>query len=328
MVIYVCTQDTESSYTILFTESEPGPMFQESARKSLMKQINRLISPIPQTDETRTQAVQLFARQVVLILHTCNTNEYWAALERLKPPTSEDHSGILVIYPQVGSVIGWFAGYRAAVVRTGQGNECRDALTRALTTSFPNARVIIGAGIAYANTRERKFADVLISNQIENFVQYKIVNGEITNRGPREKIAPNVGRIFKNSASDWTDMEEFPCAVDNRASVAHIGCVVSAPTLVRDENLREQLMKHTPYAIGGEMEGWVLLELKEALKGQHGKDIEVIVIKGVADYGDLSKGDEWQWTAAKAAINCIYYCLDKSGGNEFNGKENFHQICI
>ena len=28
-------------------------------------------------------------------------------------------------------------------------------------------------------------------------------------------------------------------------------------------------MKHTPNAIGGEMEGWVLLELKRTLKGQH-----------------------------------------------------------
>ena len=325
----MCVHRTLTVVTILFTASEPGPLFQESARKSLMKQINPLISHIPPADKTKTQAVQLFARQVVLILHTCNTNEYWAALEKLKPPTSEDHSEIRdhpIIYPQVGSVIGWFSGYRAAVVRTGQGNECRDALTRALTKSFPNGRVIIGAGIAYANTRERKFADVLISNQIENFVQYKIVDGEITNRGPREKIAPNVERVFKDSARDWTDMEEFPCADDNRASVAHIGCVVSAPTLVRDEKLREQLMKHTPYAIGGEMEGWVLLELKEALKGQHDKDIEVIVIKGVADYGDLSKGDEWQWTAAKAAMNCIYYCLNKSGGNEFNGKENFSKF--
>ena len=112
------------------------------------------------------------------------------------------------------SVIGWFAGYRAAVVRTAQGNECRDALTIALTTSFPNAPVIIGAGIAYANIQERKFADVLISNKIENFVQYKIVDGEITNRGSREKIAPNVERVFKDSARDWTDMEVFPCAVD------------------------------------------------------------------------------------------------------------------
>ena len=85
--------------------------------------------------------MQLFARQVVLILHTCNENEYWAALERLEPPTKEDSSNIRdhsIIYPQIGSVIGWFAGYRAAVVRTGQGNKCHNELTAALTKSFPH----------------------------------------------------------------------------------------------------------------------------------------------------------------------------------------------
>ena len=316
-----------TAVAILFTASEPGPKFQKSERASLMREIDSLILLIQQTDELSMKAVQLFARQVVLILHTCNINEYWAALERLKPPTREDQSKIRdrpVIYPKVGSVIGWFAGYRAAVVRTQEGNNCRDDLTKAITKSFPNCRVIIGAGVAYANDQKRKFADVLISHQIENFVQYKKAGDEMINHGPREEIAPNVQRIFENPARDWTDMKLFICANDDRESVAHIGCIVSAPTLVRDEVLREQLMKHTPNAIGGEMEGWVLIDLKKTLKDQHEKDIEVLVIKGVADYGDLKKGDEWQWTAAKAAVDCIHYCLIKSGGIEFGGKETFH----
>ena len=111
-----------------------------------MRSIDPISLHIHQTDETTTRAVQLFARQVVLILHTCNVYEYWAALERLELPTKGDGSNIQdhsIIYPQVGSVIGWFAGYRAAVVRTGQGNKCRDELMKALTESFPNGKVIV-----------------------------------------------------------------------------------------------------------------------------------------------------------------------------------------
>ena len=306
--------------TFFFAEDTSMPKF--TNKKSVMRQFDPVTLHVQRTDETTVKAVQLFATQVVVILHTCNANEYWAALERLEPPTKGDGSNIRdrpITYPQVGSVIGWFAGYRAAVVRTGQGNKCRDELATALTKSFPNGKAIIGAGIAYANNQKRKFADVLISDQIENFVQYKIVDSEITNRGPREEISPNVQSIFENPARDWTEMEKFPCAENDRPSKAHIGCIVSAPTLVRDEMLKQQLMKHTPDCIGGEMEGWVLLELKKTLKGQHNKDIEVIVIKGVADYGDCTKGDDWQWTAAKAAMDCIHYCLEKSGGSEFNG---------
>ena len=309
-----------------FTEDDSEPKFADKERKNLMRQIDPVTLHVHQTNETTMQGVQLFARQVVLILHTCNANEYWAALERLEPPTMKNQIKIQdrpITYPKVGSVIGWFAGYRAAVVRTQQGNKCHDDLTKALTKSFPNGQVIIGAGIAYANDRKRKFADVLISDQIENFVQYKKTGDEMITQGPREEIAPNVQRVFENPARDWTDIKPFICGKNDRVSVAHIGCIVSTPALIRDETMRDQLMKHTPNAIGGEMEGWVLLGLKRTLKDHYTKDIEVIVIKGVADYGDLSKGDKWQWTAAKAAMDCIHYCLEKSGGIEFNGKETF-----
>ena len=133
-------------------------------KKSVMRQFDPVTLHVQRTDETTVKAVQLFATQVVVILHTCNANEYWAALERLEPPTKGDGSNIRdrpIIYPHVGSVIGWFAGYRAAVMRTGQGNKCRDELATALTKSFPNGKAIIGAGIAYTNNRKRKFADVL-----------------------------------------------------------------------------------------------------------------------------------------------------------------------
>ena len=272
-----------------FTENTSKPRFADSERESMINQCDPVTLHILRTGETTKRAVRLFARQVVVILHTCNVNEYWAALELLEPPTAEDGNKIRdcsIMYPHVGSVIGWFAGYRAAVLRTGQGNKCRDELNIALTRSFPNGKIVIGAGIAYANNRECKFADVLISDQIENFVQYKIVDGKITNPGPREQIEPNVQRVFENPARDWTDMKSFICTDDNQTSVAHIGCVASAPTLVQDELLRDQLIKHTPDCIGGEMEGWVLLELKRTLKSQYNKDIEVIVIKGVAGYAD------------------------------------------
>ena len=54
------------------------------------------------------QAEQFFAKKVVIILHTCNEKEYWAALEKLQPPTTCDQSNIWehsIIYPQVVSVI-------------------------------------------------------------------------------------------------------------------------------------------------------------------------------------------------------------------------------
>ena len=42
------------------------------------------------------------------------------------------------------------------------------------------------------------------------------------------------------------------------------------------------------------MEGWVLLEMKRALFFCCKRNVEVIIIKSVADYGDRRKGDDWQ----------------------------------
>ena len=271
--------------------------------------------PVNIRDETTKNAVELFAKQVVLILHTCNPSEYWAALERLEPPTTEDQSKIQdhpIVYPQTDSVVGCFAGYRAAVVRTEQGDKGRSNLTKALTESFPNGQVIIAAGIACASDQKYKLADVLISEQC-------IVASEITSHDPHQQIDSNVMRVFKDAAKDWSHQKSFTCTNDNRTSIAYIGCVVTGPTL---EILREQLL-HVPNAIGGEIKGWVLFELRKTLKVQNEKGIEIIVINGVSEYQDLTMGDKWQWTAAKAAMDCIHCCLKKSGGTEFNGKETF-----
>ena len=83
-----------------FAEDTSKPKF--TNKKGVMKQIVPVTLHVHRTDETTMEAVQLFARQVVLILHTCNDNEYWVALERLKPPTKGDGGKIQVrpiIYP-------------------------------------------------------------------------------------------------------------------------------------------------------------------------------------------------------------------------------------
>ena len=295
---------------LLLTEYHSEPKFPPITE---WESIMREIGPVNIRDETTKKAVQLFAKQVVLILHTCNQSEYWAALKRLEPPTTEDDSKIQdrpINYPQIDSVIGWFGGYRAAVLMTEPGNKCCSNLTKALTESFPNGQVIIEAGMAYANDHKYKLGDVLISEQCT-------IAGEITSSDPHQLIDPNVIRVLKHPAKEWSDKKSFTCANDNRTSVAHIGRVVSASSL---ELLWEQLL-HAPNSIGGETKGWVLFELKKTLKVQNDKDIHIMIINGVSEYDNFTIGDKWQWTATKAALDCIHYCLKKSEGTEFNGKE-------
>ena len=61
------------------------------------------------------------------------------------------------------------------------------------------------------------------------------------------------------------------------------------------------------------MDGWVLMSVKEEINEEtpH-RNIGMIIIKGVADYGDDSK-EIWQFTAAKAAVCYAKYQLEKTG---------------
>lgn len=110
-------------------------------------------------------------------------------------------------------LVGIFADIKTAVVKTGQGNESRPGLRQALK-HFPNAKMIIGAGIAYSNDRNKcLFADVLVSKQIENFVQTKVEKGIITNQGERRMVGNRVKKIFttQGACKQWEIKKKFKC---------------------------------------------------------------------------------------------------------------------
>ncbi len=262
-------------------------------------------------DAALTKKLAEFAKKVVLILHTCNNNEYLAVIKSLEPPTD---ASSCICYPKSSCVLGKFAGYRTAVVTTGQANECRHPLSEAVE-SFPNAQAIIGVGIAYANSKDLKYGDVMISKHIEDCVQVKFHDGKIINRGQRPRVRASVEEIFCRNVESWGLHKPFHCSRD-RISSARSGCIVSAPWLVRDEGLKKTLFKHVPDALGGEMEGWALLEVQVT----HTR-VAVITIKGVADYGDKTKEDKWQFTAALAAVAYTHYQLERTGGSAFSGCE-------
>ena len=269
---------------------------------------------MPNDIHLHTQLVS-FAKKAVLLLHTCNDTEFWAAVEKLEPPIGDDNQPLVncpVYYPGGWCALGMFACYKTAVMKTKQGHQCIVKLTTELPKHFPATKVIIGVGIGYARDRnELQYADVMISNEIADYSQFKDQDGEITTRGPRPDVHNSVADVFCiPEVQSW----EFPCtATNSRKSSAQSGCIVSAPCLMRNEERKKQLFKYQPKAKGGEMEGWALLMVQQMVESV----AAVIIIKGVADYGDNEKNDKWQLTAAKAAVDFTHYSLVKAGVNAF-----------
>ena len=119
--------------------------------------------------EEDCEAAKDFALEVKIVIQSCNKAEYYAALEMLEPPQNFNkpvkffHSKLLI-------VVGTFAGLEAAIVKTSQGEECKEDLKTAFQI-FKSAKLLLGLGICFGlrdnpAKKDLKFADVLVASEI------------------------------------------------------------------------------------------------------------------------------------------------------------------
>ena len=239
-------------------------------------------------------AVRKFIRDIKLIIHVINPREIIAATTYITAPNSDKGNTV-----RVGKfLIGTFAGQKVAVVQTRMGGYAGIDMEMALKT-FINARYIFGVGICYAFKRRKyKYADVLVSDKIADFRNYKFDGDTIINRGEVVAISPKLNNIFCKQTDYWNN---FHVATNpTRFARATSGLMASMAILVSSEVEKKKIQDAVPEAKGGEMEGFELLRVKNK---SDNKVQGVIIIKGVVDYGDELKGDDWQLTAALAAFD-------------------------
>ena len=127
--------------------------------------------PPPSREESR-QAVVEFATNVKVVIQTCNDAEYYAALEKLKPPqimikNQEFTKPVEYPHSEIRIVVGTFADIDAAVIKTEQGAKCKTELgtvLRHVCTSVKNN---------FAK-HDLKFADVLVGKEIDAVLTPKL----------------------------------------------------------------------------------------------------------------------------------------------------------
>ena len=225
-------------------------------------------------------------------------------------------------------MIGTFAGYTVAVLTTEQGKKSEIELLNALGT-FSNAQTIIRVGIGYGKNESCiKLADVMVSDYIEDASRVSVVQNTIAQRSGRIPIKNELLRYFKSKTTEWHHMNRFQVSTKGRASQAIVGTLVSCETQMRSRDQRDKYMDLMDGTIGGEMEGCSLLNMIDWMS-QNQRQLSVILIKGVANYGDNQMGKKWQFTAAKAAIDFTHYCLEKTDGKAvFNASKFLVNIVL
>ena len=277
---------------LLNTADLETPMYGDAQQKQMYRKKTPGWTPKSGTPEY--EKLTAFTLEVNVILHTVNNNEYQAAVTCMEPP--DGFEAAVQNFPDPAMVVGMFADKKVALIKTKPGSKCREKIDKALTV-FKNARYIIAVGVCYAfEPRKYKLGDVLISTKISDLANFKMKSdGTVEDRGETIDVEEFLSDTF---CSDTMHNPEFK-VTEERESEVYSGRFLSHPLLMDNKTERDKFHAAAPNAIGGEMEGGVLMQVCKKKNNIQG----IVVIKGVVDYADGDKGKQWQFTAALAAVH-------------------------
>ena len=271
-----------------------------------------------------------------ILLVTANKHEYNAVLSLLKPVKSSQllkykHCcNIGPLRKTATYIFGKFGAFNVAVHRmVSQGPaEAQDVITVAAHCFGHNLNAIIAVGVA-CGVGKSNYLDVLVADKISFYQRARYGTGDQDELQIRNRDISNLPTssffldIF-NQPPQWPTNEKGETVAKlAKKPVLRIGTILSGNKLVDNQQVKEDLLKDfSPEAIGIEMEGAGLYH------NYRDHNYEILVVKGVCDFGDGTKDKKYQPTAALLAAECLQHYLSddhlpqflRSHCRKFNGK--------
>lgn len=190
---------------------------------------------------------------------------------------------------------------------SGMGQLEAAALARDAITTF-NPKTVLLVGIAGGMDKAIPLGDVVVSEQI---VDYEI--GKVTPEGfgPRWSVyRPDAHLLAKSKAwpnQRWQDYIHSRRPHGTQEPALHSGVFLSGNKVIADEREAGALRSVWRKAAAIEMEAAGVASVLWHIE----KPPAFLVFKGICDYADSEKNDDWQEYAADAAASCAFsFILD------------------
>lgn len=192
---------------------------------------------------------------------------------------------------------------------TGMGQLSAASLARDVIDLY-NPKSIILVGIAGGLDKKIPLGDVVVSDQI---VDYEL--GKITPKGldvrwsvyPPDQKLVNRAQSFKDNSWKKYITTARPENINADPS-SHIGLYLSGNKVIADEKTAGALKSFWNRGAAIEMEAVGIAAMLRQMENPP----SFIMIKGICDYADSNKNDEWQTYAADAAASFAYsFVIDK-----------------
>ena len=239
--------------------------------------------------------------KIQVLIQTVNPKEFYAVMIQLNK--KDGVSEYTVNDPNKEEKLRYYfvgklskSSIPVAIVQTQMGSDgeygCRNE-TKVALHWLPNLRYIFAVGVCEGiKNEELKLGDVVISEAIQDYSHTKVEEDRL--------IIYSTYWDCKNGS--------FYNSISQAAKLpvnAVFGVVLSASTLIKDDDTRKKLLKACPQAIAFEMEGHGIVG------ACRGKGIEILIVKGVSDFGDKNKSDIWQPQAAVNAATALCEAMGK-----------------
>ena len=255
---------------------------------------------------------------IQILLVTANQTEYFAALACLDPLKESSH--LLKYHYNDGVhnalyILGKFGYFNAAVFQmTKQGPLAAQLAVIKAQYCFGNSlNAIFAVGVACGVEGKSKMLDVLVSEKISVYTEARVSTtgvGDdyvIENRGVCNMPMSNFLFTYFNQPPLWSTENSKAAAKLPKKPRVLKGNILSGNYLVDNKKFKQLLLNTFGNdAIGIEMEGAGLIH------DHSDRNIKIMVIKAVCDFGDGKKDKTYQPAAAMLAVECLKHYIGNS----------------
>ncbi len=229
---------------------------------------------------------------------TFNENERTAFLKKLDNQKEETfHNGVVVTNGKFGKydVVHFHSPY--------QGNESQMPVMNAIQIIKPDAVILVGIACgANVEKRNQHIGDVLVSKNVIDYDFHKDNNGKIEQRGITVPSGNILYSLFSQRAFKWK--EKYNLAY-------HCGDIISSTVLLNNPEKKKEIFDaFNGNPKGYEMEGISTVRICRDVNIQ-----EWIIVKGISDFGDGNKRDNYQVIASENAVSLCHHVFSQEGLN-------------
>ena len=165
-------------------------------------------------------------------------------------------------------------------------------------SNWPQIKAVIMVGICFGfDESKQQIGDVVVSDSIKNYETRRIGNDKEIPRGDTYHADKCLLNAFRNLTISWENI-----GIDNQKKKLLFGGYVSGEQLVDNKSVRDNLLKETPEAKAGEMEGNGMVAACESARKPW------ILVKAICDFADGDKGKDKHQRQSIAAFSSAHCC--------------------